>query len=334
MEIIAEIGNSHEGSLGVAKSFVCMLKNVGVKVVKFQMHLAEYEGTKDEPFRVAFSDQDSSRQEYWKRVNFSEADWLKLSKFCQENDMEFLCSVFSVEAAQFCYDNNLVKRWKVGSGNALDWPLLEYLVSTGLPMLISTGLIAPDEIDELKQYLCSNAADVRTTLMHCVSRYPVPLSEIDLPLMLDLSSENFAVGYSDHSGTVHPALYALSIGAQVIEVHMTPRYDYFGPDVSSSLTPEDIKLLVDYSEGLATLKRSTGTKHDHFDRVRDLRYLFRRGIYWRTNLKEGDRVSRENLIFLKPVRGVDVADLSKVVGKILIKAVEADTPVQFSELSG
>jgi N-acetylneuraminate synthase len=70
-EIIIEIGNTHEGSLGVAKSFVNMIAKAGGKVAKFQMHLAEHEGTATEPFRVKFSDQDKTRQDYWRRINFS-----------------------------------------------------------------------------------------------------------------------------------------------------------------------------------------------------------------------------------------------------------------------
>ena len=81
MEIIVEIGNMHEGSLGVAKSFVDMAKNVGIKTVKFQMHLAEAEGTPNEPFRIKFSDQDVSRQEYWRRINFSDASWKHLAEY-------------------------------------------------------------------------------------------------------------------------------------------------------------------------------------------------------------------------------------------------------------
>ena len=206
IDLIVEIGNTHEGSLGVAKSFVLMAKKAGAKAVKFQMHIAESEGTRFEPFRVNFSDQDTSRQDYWRRVNFSDSNWIKLAKFCLENDLEFICTPISLKSAEFMHENNLISRWKVGSGNAVDWPLLDFLLGTGLPLMISTGLISPNEIKLLQDYLKSNGAIERTTLLHCVSSYPVMLSEIDLHLMNELRIGGFKVGYSDHSGSIAPSL--------------------------------------------------------------------------------------------------------------------------------
>lgn len=331
MEIVVEIGNMHEGSLGVAKSFVNMARNVGIKTVKFQLHLAEAEGTSQEPFRVKFSDQDETRQEYWRRVNFAPEHWINLARYCDSVGVEFLCTVLSVEAATFLYENNLVKRWKVGSGNAVDWPLLEYLVATDLPLLISTGLISDLEISELKKFLIKHNASGRSTLLHCVSKYPVSIDELDLHLIRDLQVGEFAAGFSDHSGSIYPAMYALTLGASVIEVHMTPRKDYFGPDVSSSLLPEEIKQLVSFVDALKIMTKSNGSKSLHYERVLELRKIFRKGLYWKSNFPKDTVVRPEHFSYLKPAIGIDVVHYYEVMGRTIVRDVSLGEPVSWSD---
>lgn len=331
MEIISEIGNLHEGSLGVAKSFVMMAKNAGADVVKFQMHLAEAEGISDEPFRIRFSDQDKNRQDYWRRVNFDEKSWVNLAEFCRGIDIEFLCSVFSIEAARFLEVEKLVRRWKVGSGNATDWPMLDFLIDTKKPLIISTGLISNLEIETLIEYLKENRAIDRTTLLHCVSKYPVNINELDLHLMDDLRKFGVSVGFSDHSGSIFPSIYALSLGAEIVEVHMTPRKDYFGPDVSSSLTPEELEIVVGYRNSFAIMKEGKGTKEEHFKRVQALQSIFRKGVYWAKDLPSGTQVEMHHLRFLKPVKGIDVVDYKRLLGLTTIDVVNKNNPVQWRD---
>jgi N-acetylneuraminate synthase len=332
-EIIVEVGNTHEGSLGVAKSFALMAKKAGAKTVKFQMHIAEFEGVVDEPFRVNFSDQDKTRQDYWKRVNFSLNNWIILADYCKTIEIEFLCTPFSVAAAKHLYENDLVKRWKIGSGQAVEWPLIDYVSATGLPLLISTGLISPSEISILKHRLEENGAWERTTLLHCVSQYPAPLEHLDLHLMNDLRSLGCQVGYSDHSGDINVAKYAIALGADCLEIHMTPRKDFFGPDVTSSLLPEEISELLRFSEICELLRKSTGNKMDHFERVKDLRKIFRKGVYWSSDLTKGTIVSKEHLKFLKPVMFVDVVDYEELIGQKLLVDVFIDNPVRPEDIS-
>jgi N-acetylneuraminate synthase len=331
-EIIVEIGNTHEGSLGVAKSFVLMAKNAGAKTVKFQMHLAEFEGISHEPFRIKFSDQDESRQEYWKRVNFSLKNWINLSKYCESIGLEFLCTPFSLEAARQLFENRLIKRWKIGSGQAVEWPLIDYVAESGLPLVISTGLVSPEEILLLKERLERSGAWSRTTLLHCVSQYPAPLQHLDIHLMKELEKLGCKVGFSDHSGDPHTAMYAIAHGAQAVEVHLTPRKDYFGPDVSSSLVPEQIANLIEFASTAALLQESNGTKDLHFERVSELRKLFRKGVYWATSLPARTQVELKHLKFLKPATNIDVVNYELLLGKLTRVAVSVEEPVDESDL--
>ena len=73
--IIAEIGQAHEGSLGILHSYIDALASTGVDAVKFQMHIAEAESSAHEPFRVKFSLEDATRFDYWKRMGFTLEQW-------------------------------------------------------------------------------------------------------------------------------------------------------------------------------------------------------------------------------------------------------------------
>jgi N,N'-diacetyllegionaminate synthase len=331
-EVIVEIGNTHEGSLGIAKSFIRMAAESGVKTVKFQMHIPEFEGIPDEPFRVKFSDQDANRQSYWKRVNFSIENWVLIKQYCDELKVEFLCTPFSVEAARVLFENKLVKRWKIGSGNATDWPLIDYVSSTGLPLLISTGLSSEAELVKIKERLITLGSWGNTTMLHCVSKYPASMNELDLHLMQDLSAFGCPVGYSDHSGNLHTAMYAMARGASVIEVHMTPHRMFFGPDVSSSLLPDEIKSLVEFSKMCVLFENSKRTKQQHFEEVEPLRSLFRKGAYWSRALKPGEKVTLEDLRFLKPVGEIDVIDYEKLLGQTVAQETSEGSPVKWSDI--
>jgi N-acetylneuraminate synthase len=334
MELIVEIGNSHEGSLGIATSFVDMAKESGASCVKFQMHLAEFEGMQDEPFRINFSLQDLSRQDYWKRVNFSFDEWLKLAKYVNDSGLEFLCTPFSNEAAKWLFDNNLVKRWKVGSGDALNIPLLEYLIKTNLPIIISTGLISWEEIIYLRDFLISNDFWNKTTLMHCISEYPTRIEHSALNIISELKSLGCQVGLSDHSGNWIVPLKAISQGISILEVHMAPHKKFFGPDTVASLTPDEIRRILEIEKTWSLLDEHTRTKEDIFQSSLATQKLFRKGIYWSRDVSVGEKITLDDLKFRKPIYEIDSKDYKNYLNKIVRIDVIKDTPLlkeQFHE---
>jgi len=331
MDIVVEIGNSHEGSLGIAQSFVDMAKSTGANVVKFQLHLAEFEGTPTEPFRKKFSLQDSTRQDYWKRVNFTPDQWIQIADYVRACGMEFMCTPFSQEAASFLFERGLVSRWKVGSGDAANFPLLDFLVNTKLPLIISTGLISWDEILVLRDFLISRKAWTRTTLMHCVSSYPVNLDKVSFNVITDLRSLGCRVGYSDHSGKLSVPLLATSMGIDCLEIHMTPHHLFFGPDTSSSLTPHEIKSLVEFYKDWSVIWNSPNPKSMLFEESKETARIFRKGIYWASNLQPGETVTISSVKFLKPLVGLDAMKYESILGRKVSRTVTSNDPVQESD---
>ena len=146
--IIGEVGQAHDGSLGLAHAYIDTIANAGADAVKFQTHIAQAESTPGEPWRVKFSRQDATRYDYWRRMEFSEEQWQGLRTHAADRRLKFISSPFSLPAAQMLQRVGL-DGWKVASGEITNRPLLEFIVASGIPILLSTGMSALSEIDEV-----------------------------------------------------------------------------------------------------------------------------------------------------------------------------------------
>jgi len=133
---IAEVAQAHDGSLGMANAYIDALAKRGVDAVKFQMHLAHAESSEFEPFRIKFSKQDKSRYDYWERMSFTLDQWRGLKQHCDDLNVEFMVSVFSNEAVDWCEEIG-VKRYKIGSGEVNNFLLLDKIVKTEKPVIVS-----------------------------------------------------------------------------------------------------------------------------------------------------------------------------------------------------
>jgi len=136
--VIAEIAQAHDGSLGTAHAFIDVAADAGADAIKFQTHIAAEESTPAESFRVEFSWQDATRYEYWKRMEFTETQWLELSGHASERDLVFMSTPFSVRAIDMLEQMG-VPAWKVGSGDVGNHVFLQRMVATGKPVLLSSG---------------------------------------------------------------------------------------------------------------------------------------------------------------------------------------------------
>ena len=147
VKTIAEIGQAHDGSLGLAHSYIDALKNSGVDALKFQIHIAEAESSIKEKFRKKFSYKDKSRIDYWRRIEFSEKEWLELKKHCEYNKLQFIASPFSLAAV------NLLKNigqnvFKIASGEVNNYLLIDRIIQQKNEIILSSGLSNFKELDD------------------------------------------------------------------------------------------------------------------------------------------------------------------------------------------
>jgi N,N'-diacetyllegionaminate synthase len=234
MEIIAEVGLAHDGSLSQAHAYVGACARAGVDTVKFQCHLGD--PCTEWRVRPAWA-QDETRQAYWQRTGFTFRQWEGLAFHCQDMRVEFLCSPFSVAAVALL--DPLVQRWKVPSGRIADMALLDAIKKCGKPVLISSGMCTKEELSQALIYLNRNTRFI-VNWLQCTTLYPCPPESIGLGELL-----GGAIGLSDHSGTIYPGLAAAALGCKVLEVHVCWSKEQGGFDTAASLDMGQLRQLVE-----------------------------------------------------------------------------------------
>jgi N,N'-diacetyllegionaminate synthase len=319
--IISEIAQAHEGSLGIAHSYIDALAGTGVNAVKFQTHIAEAESSKDEPFRVKFSFEDATRYDYWKRMEFTPEQWQGLKKHCEDKGMEFISSPFSVAAVQLL-ENLGVKRYKVGSGELTNFLMLDAIGRTGKPVILSSGMSDWSELDDAVNFLKDFGNHL--SLLQCTTAYPTVPEQWGLNVMQMMKERyNIPIGFSDHSSDIFACLAAATLGAEIIEFHVVFDKQMFGPDAKASLdilqTKELVRGLRMINEALSkpNLKKNT-------DDLKDLKIMFGKSIAVNKSVFAGDIVKLEDLESKKPGnRGVPAKQYLSVIGKKWKKNLQA-----------
>src|SRR5690606_24077476 len=195
VKIIAEIGQAHDGSLGMAHAFIDALANTGIDTIKFQTHIAEAESSIYEPFRVKFTNQDATRFEYWKRMEFTLEQWKGLKAHCDEVGLEFMSSPFS-NAAVDVLEQVGVNIYKIGSGEVSNLLLLEKIAHTRKPVILSSGMSSYDELDKTVNFLRLKGIDF--SILQCTTAYPTKPEQYGLNVIKELKERyGVPVGFSD-----------------------------------------------------------------------------------------------------------------------------------------
>ena len=328
--IIAEVGQSHDGSLGLAHAFIDAIADAGADAVKFQTHIASAESTGAEPWRKSFSHQDATRYDYWRRMEFTFEQWQGLQEHAKRRNIGFMSSPFSLEAVELLTKVG-VEAWKVPSGEITNSPLLEAMAATNLPVILSTGMSDIEEIDEAVSYVRERAQTL--AILQCTSLYPCPPQQIGLNV-LPMFRERYqcSVGLSDHSGTIYPGLAAATVGMEVLEVHVTLSREMFGPDVPASVTTHELRQLVDGIRMIETMKEHPIQKTATLDDVAPLRDIFMKSIVAKDDLTEGTILQHEHLTTKKPGTGLPPNHLPKLLGRRLRRAVGRDTNIVLEDV--
>jgi N,N'-diacetyllegionaminate synthase len=328
--IIAEIGLSHEGSLGTAHAYIDALANSGADAIKFQTHIADAESSDFEPFRVNFSKQDKTRQQYWKRTEFTIEQWMGLKKHCEDLNIEFISTPSSISAVELLEKLN-VARFKVGSGDTSNLLLLKRLGKTQKPILLSSGMSSFDELETSIAFLRKFGNPL--TIMQCTSKYPTDPKDWGLNVIQELKNRfELPVGFSDHSGTIYACLAAAVMGAEVFEFHVVFDKRQFGPDVSSSITIDQVKILTEGIKAIQTAMNNPLNK-DNISQFEDLKNMFGKSLSVNKNKKAGEIIKFEDLESKKPSDyGIPANEFEKIVGKTLNKKLEKWSFINWEDL--
>lgn len=329
--LIAEVAQAHDGSLGMAHAYIDAVADAGADAVKFQTHIAAAESSPAEPWRVHFSKQDATRYEYWQRMEFTEEQWAGLAEHARSRNLIFLSSPFSAEAVALL-ERIGMPAWKVASGEVSNPLLLDRLIATGSPILLSSGMSRYSELDVAVEAIRRGGNDM--AIFQCTTAYPTAPEEVGLNVLGELARRyQCPVGLSDHSATIYAPLAAVTLGAALIEVHVTLSRRMFGPDVPASLTVEELASLAAGTGFISTAMAHPIDKEARAAELEGLRQTFGKSLWPRMPLSEGTVLRREHLCARKPGNGIPAAELHQVLGRQLRRSAAPDQPLAWSDFS-
>lgn len=315
--IIVEIGQAHDGSLGLLHSYIDAISDTGVDAIKFQTHIAEAESSINEPFRVNFSYEDKTRYDYWKRMEFTFDQWKEIKKHCEKVGLEFISSPFSISAVDLL-EKLEISRYKIGSGEVNNLLMLDKIAKTGKDIILSSGMSNFNELDNVFKFLSSYDSNI--SVMQCTTQYPTNPENIGLNVISELKKRyNVPVGFSDHSGKIYPSIAATTLGADLIEFHAVFDRRQFGPDSKSSLEIDEIRMLVEAVSYISSAVMNPVNKNNNSE-FRDLKKIFEKSLCVNKSKLRGEIIKIEDLETKKPsLMGVDASDYKFVIGKKLTR---------------
>jgi N,N'-diacetyllegionaminate synthase len=317
--VIAEAGMNHDGSLGNAIRMAEVAAACGADAVKFQLHDAPAETTRDAPAPPYF--QNESRWEYFQRTAFSDEQWRALKEACDAAGIEFFCSVFSLEAVERL-ERLGVTRYKIGSGEVTNLGLVRRVAATGKPVLLTSGMSSWAELDD-----AVGAAGEDVTVLQCTSEYPTPPERVGLNVLAELR-ERYAkpVGLSDHTLGNYAAYAAVALGAVAVEKHFTLSRELYGPDAALAIEPDELEDLVDGIREIEAMLAHPVDKDDVAP-FAEMKRVFEKSVVTVADVAAGVRIERGMLAAKKPGTGIPAARLDEVVGRTAKVDLPADTVV-------
>lgn len=325
--LVVEIGINHGGDLAVAKNMVLLAANAGAECVKHQTHFVDDEMT-DEAKEIFPPNADVSIWEVIEGCALSAEEEIELKQYAESLGLIYISTPFSRKAADFLNAID-IPAFKIGSGEADNLPLIRHIAGFGKPVIMSTGMQSIESITRSVEIL--EESGVPYALLECTNLYPSPPEIVSLQGITDLQRAfpNALVGFSDHSIGPHMALSAVALGACILERHFTDSRYRVGPDISCSMDPAEVRLIVDRSReihaALMNPKQRTGPEEDV--------YLFARAsVVAERDLEAGHVIGEQDIWARRPGNGpIPGYDFDKVVGRTLARAVTRNTQLDWGD---
>jgi len=250
-------------------------------------------------------------------MEFSLEAWQGLKKHCDDVGLEFISSPFS-NAAVDLLEQVGVDTYKIGSGEVTNLLLLEKIARTGKPIILSSGMSSFEELDQTVAFLKERHIDF--SLLQCTTAYPTQPEQYGFNMIQELKSRyQVPVGFSDHSAKIETCIAAVALGAEILEFHAVFNKNMFGPDVSSSLTIEDIKQLTAAVRNIEKAKMHPIDKSDTSN-VTALKAIFEKSLAINKNLKAGHILTFSDFEAKKPAnKGISASLFKDVIGKQILR---------------
>lgn len=312
--IVAELSANHGHKLDIALESVRAAKKAGADAVKIQTYTADTItlNCDADDFKVKGTLWDGRTLYNLYQEAFTPWEWHK-AIFDEANKCGLICfsTPFDKSAVDFLEElgNPIMK---IASFEITDIPLIEYAAKKGRPMIISTGIAMPEDI-ELAVKTCKKAGNDDITLLKCTSSYPAPIEDANLMTMLDMKQRyGVKVGLSDHTMGYDVAAAAVALGATVVEKHFILDRAIGGPDAAFSMEIGEFAAMV---KSIRNVEKAIGEVVYPTDPAKIKGREFCRSLYVAENIKAGDYITENNVRSVRPGYGLHPKYLSDILGR-------------------
>lgn len=331
--IIAEAGVNHNGQLDLALQLVDAAVEAGVDCVKFQTYVTEDDVLRDSE-AAAYqkkSGQEDSQYALLKKLELPFSDFRIIKEYCDKKEIQFLSTPFELKSFQFLKDIGS-PLWKVPSSDIDNYPLIEAMAKSGLPIVLSSGMSDLEEIREiLSLFEAWHVRDI--TILHCNTEYPTPVKDVNLRAMQMLKDTfSYPVGYSDHTLGISVPIAAVALGATVIEKHFTLDRNLPGPDHKASIEPHELKAMV---QAIREVELSLGQREKTISQsARKNMIVSRKSIYAIQPIQINDVFNEKNIACKRPREGISPLFWPNLIGKKAIRNYQTDEAISIEEIDG
>ncbi len=323
--VIAEAGINHNGDVKIAAELVEAAASAGADAIKFQTHFPEHEMLRGGATAAYVGE---SLFDLLTRTALSREAHVQMRDLATRRGIIFLSTPFSREAADFL-ETIGVPAFKTGSGELTNLPLQRHIARKRKPMIVSTGMSTPDEIEATVRVLRDEHASF--ALMHCTSTYPTPYEHVQLGCIASLQSRyEVPVGFSDHTLGSAIAVAAVAAGARLYEKHFTASRSLPGPDQQGSIEPKELERLV---ADIRAVEQSLGATKIIQPGEQDVRNMALHSVVTVRDIAAGSRISADDVWVKRPGTGIPARQLQDVIGKVAKRAMPKDTLVKWEDVA-
>lgn len=325
--IIAELGVNHDGSAERAMTLVEAAHAAGADAVKLQVFdAAELLSSAAMPAEYQLEAGLSDPRQMLQRLQLDMEQMRAVFDCARELGLHCIATIFNLGLVQDAQELGS-DAYKTASPDIVNRPLIDALKETGRPLIVSAGGATLEEVAQATQWL----GDHPHVLMQCVSAYPTPAQHAHLAGRLAMLAVNAnALGYSDHTTATDTGALAVASGACVLEKHLTYSREATGPDHAASLDPEG------FAEYVRLARRAWAMLGNHEKKVlpieEDVRRVSRQSLVTLRALPAGHEITADDLTIKRPGTGISPGELSRVIGRVTIRSVDADVPLVEDDL--